>query len=249
VYVREPKAGNVRAYLKAMNLIGALSGQALDNVSLSLSEAQHVPLCPLRSREAADEVAARLRDILLARLPPTTIASGVGMTLGVTLAELVENFQRHAESETLAFVCAQFYPEHDYREQRQPARHRGGVFEVAIADTGIGIARSLSASPELQRLIEAGANPCELATRLGVTSKAAAHSGLGLWVTSRLAEVNGGVFMLVSEGDSFTIHRGRRRALRGRSAWPGTFVGLGLRLRGPLDVNTVYAELGAVEQP
>lgn len=240
-----PRVANVRQYLEAMGFTRVLqTGVA----QLPSPDVQYLPMMPLTTEYDADIAASRLKQIVLSKMggseDPT---SEIARTIGTTLAELIENFQRHAETSSVGLVCAQFYPEHEYQDSRQQHRFRPGAIEIAIADTGIGIERSLRAVPEHAARIDAGADPCELATQFGVTSKAGKHSGYGLWVTRRLAERNLGTFVLLSGSSNFNVMRGRPRSERLPASWPGTFVGMRLNLHRPVDINEVYAEIPLLE--
>ena len=205
-----PRVHNVRTYLEQMNFEGALvrgTGGLLDR-----SEAQFLPICPLTTGDDTENAALRLKQIVLSKMDAADeLKASIGSTLAITLAELMENFRRHAETTNVAFACAQFYPAHEYRDStRQQPRFRPGAIEIAIADTGIGIEASLSAEPKYALLIRGGCNPCELATRFGVTSKEGqGHQGYGLWLTRRLAERDVGTFVLLSGGWLFKVVRGR----------------------------------------
>jgi hypothetical protein len=241
VMYREPRAHNVASYIKAMNIFEAPQGTSL---SLGpLTDSQYLPLCPLGSTIGTDEIASQMKRILIDQVRPSHLTKSkydalVTRTLYSTLAELLENFSSHAQSDSLGFVCAQYYPPRKRKNRSQTA----AAIEIAIADTGIGIERSLAAVPELHVRIGAGENPCELATQLGVTSKPEHHAGIGLWLARRLLEINEGTLGLASGNHWLMSRRGTTRHGKLDFTWPGTFVGLRLTLQGELDVNTIYRE-------
>lgn len=244
VWALQPTSQQATRYMKAMNLYGAIKATDPDaEVQLRLPLQRLLPLTD------TDEPAAKLKRIILEQLPQGKGTASLATALGITLAELLENFARHAESGRVGWVCAQYYRGRTYREtkERSKPRTREDVIEIAIADTGIGIARSLSAIEEHRAAIGAGRNPCELATRLGVTGKPEVHSGYGLFVTKRLCERNEGVFKLASGNHWFTSDRGHSASGTLRNSWPGTFVAMRLSLQRDLDVNKIYDEMEPLE--
>ena len=242
VRANPPRSPQARRYLMAMNLFGSSTAPS-GETGETLSESQYLPLSVLRRDEESEFVAAKLKSILLKKLPATSDTATIGMALGATLGELLENFKKHSESGRVGWVCAQYYKPAVYKESRARPRRRESAIEIAVADTGIGIARSLAAVPHLRRMIRAGANPCELATQLGVTSKPGEHSGLGLFVARRLAERNGGFFKLASGRYWFKSDNRRAKCGQMSTPWPGTFVALRLSLQRDVDVRKVYDEI------
>jgi len=248
VWAMQPVSKQAGRYMKAMNLYGAIKPTEEDSAEDSAVE-QRLPLRRLQPLTDTDEPAAKLKRIILQQLPHGRDTGPLGTALGITLAELLENFARHSESGRVGWVCAQYYRGRTYRETKARAkpRTREDAIEMAIADTGIGIANSLSAIEEYKRAIAGGRNPCELATELGVTGKPEVHSGYGLYVTRRLCERNGGIFKLASGDHWFKSDRGRTECGNLRSPWPGTFVALRLSLQQDLDVNRIYEEMEPLE--
>lgn len=244
-----PVAPNVRNYLNQMNFEGALVRGEMKNL-FEISATQNLPICPLRTGDDTESAALRLKQIVAAKLTSAPeVGQPIASALAITLAELMENFRKHSESASHAFACAQYYAEHEYQDAGFQHRHRQGAIEIAIADTGIGIEASLMSAPELAAAIRSGANPCELATRFGVTSKEGqGHQGYGLWITRRLAEKNFGSFYLMSGKHLFGVVRGRRPKIARLSVpWSGTFVGMRLNLHRPIDIQAVYGELPGLE--
>jgi signal transduction histidine kinase len=244
VWALQPSSKQATRYMVAMNLYGAIkpTTDEVDEVQ------QRLPLQQLHPLSDTDEPAARLKGIILNQLPQEKVTGPLGSALFITLAELLENFARHSESGRVGWVCAQYYRGRTYREtMRVKPRTREDAIEIAIADTGVGIAKSLSAVDEHRRAIADGANPCELAAELGVTGKPGIHTGYGLYIAKRLCERNGGIFKLASGTHWFKSDRGRSECGTLSSPWPGTFVALRLSLQQDLDVNKIYEEMEPLE--
>lgn len=259
IEIAQPRAKNVQLYLKRMNLVGALTFNSLDAIRTEPDD-RFQPLCRITSSTEIEMVAGKIADIIKEALP-SDVHGSVAMAVQVAIAELLENFRCHAEAESSGFVCAQYYQEHEYQDAIKKRRFRAGSIELAIADTGIGIETSLRQASEHKLALDAGENPCERATTQGVTSKPGKHSGLGLWLARRLAEQNKGSFFLVSDSRFLRVRNGTTkggwlpgslpRSSDGRRPplvkWPGTFVGLKLRLDNRIDLNSLYSELSPLE--
>lgn len=244
VWAMDPVSKRATGYMQAMNLYGQIKPTD-DDAAVQ----QHLPLQRLDPLSDTDEPASRLKKIILGQLPQGKDTGLLGTALAITLAELLENFARHSESGRVGWVCAQYYRGRTYRETKARAkpRTREDAIEIAVADTGIGIAKSLSTVEEHRRAIMDAANPCELATEMGVTGKPGVHSGYRLYVAKRLCERNDGVFKLASGNHWFKSDRGRSECGNLRNAWPGTFVALRLSLQRDLDVNKTYEEMEPLE--
>ncbi len=230
--------------MEAMNLYGEIKPTDDDS---PVHHQHHLPLQRLLPYTDTDEPASKLKKIILEQLPQGKDTTVLGGALAITLAELLENFARHSESGRVGWVCAQYYRGRTYREERARPRTREDVIEIAVADTGIGIRDSLCKVDEHRRWIEDGANPCELATELGVTGKPGAHSGYGLYIAKRLCERNKGVLKLASGEHWFKSDLGKSECGRLKNPWPGTFVALRLALQRDLDVNKIYEEMEPLE--
>jgi len=245
--IHAPKSRSVRNYLLGMNLFGP--GQGPQPLLPEAANAHHLPLRALTTSDETEYIAGHLKKIVIDTLRGHAAAEDlqrIGAAIGTTLGELLENFRKHSESERRGFACAQFYPPGVYRDEGRGRRFRRGMVDIAVADTGIGIRRSLGAVPSLARRMREGANPCELATRFGVTSKPGEHGGYGLWVSRRLCERSAGAFKLASGGSTFASSRrgsGKSGGLPRSLEWPGTFVAMRLTLSGGLDVARIYDEL------
>ena len=188
---------------------------------------------------AADEVASRLTELFRKNM---TLSSDQTKALTTMFAELVENVYRHAQARYGSYVMAQAYP----------TTRR---LHVVIADTGIGIWESFrkSDSPAVRQRARAEKDALTMAVEKLVTSKTSKHSGYGLFVVRRLAELNGGR-MRITSGRTTWETPAQRKAPSGRRSeltpftrhlpWNGTEVSLIIHLDAPLPLLEVYEELG-----
>jgi hypothetical protein len=136
--------------------------------------------------------ASQLADILTQGEGETELRS----TLAYALFEIMRNAWEHAETDRL-LVCAQYWPSRD-------------AVSLAVGDSGIGIAASLSGNPHIK--IHDDLNALELAILPGISGKeytgaqgsmyGAAepnrNSGWGLFLATRLCQESQGEFAFAS---------------------------------------------------
>jgi anti-sigma regulatory factor (Ser/Thr protein kinase) len=109
--------------------------------------------------------------------------------LSIILAEIFQNFYAHARFDEPPICCVQDWSTSDY-------------IEIAIADRGIGIDKSLE---EVLQDYPQETNPCRIACDSGIScsldkesSIGTKHSGYGLFFTKRFIEENQGHLYLIS---------------------------------------------------
>lgn len=151
-------------------------------------------------------------------------------SIAALLSELLSNCWAHSEYDTeqsFGLICGQTWPQ-------------GDRAQVCIADSGIGIRRSLMENPDLLERLDA-MNACELASTYGVTGKPhGRHSGYGLALASDLASYNDSQLCVVSGNELFLNKGGNKLSRRINSDWSGTAVVFEWRLSVALDVRQVY---------
>jgi hypothetical protein len=147
-------------------------------------------------------------------------------SLDLALSELTENVGYHADTEFGGFAAVQYL------------RHSNEI-ELAIADLGVGIARSLRRNAELASLANDDLTAIQTALTATVTSTPWRNSGYGLTFTQLLLALNGGR-LLVRSGTGHVM-RGTKDSDRSVSQHlPGTLVGMRLRTDCPLDFRAAY---------
>ncbi|QIN36819.1 ATP-binding protein [Legionella longbeachae] len=150
-------------------------------------------------------------------------------TINICLQELVNNFFDHANAEDNlpCLVAAQSWP-------------KGGVVQIAIADSGIGIRNSLSKDDNLVEELKKG-NACEISSRYGVSSKLNnGHSGYGLTLAKDLMKQANGRFILVSGNEIFIASGDDEKALISTNPWTGTLLVLEWKMDVSLNSTCVY---------
>ncbi|MDP3164401.1 MAG: hypothetical protein Q8N06_02940 [Hydrogenophaga sp.] len=192
------------------------------------SSGRFLPVEPLVSRDAVNECSKRLA----AMTDQADLDKRSQQSLDTSVSELVDNCFAHAglvEPHLHGVACAQLWL-------------KGNLGQIAIADRGMGIRRSLeNAETEEIRGRVRSSNSCELATELGVTSKPSHHAGYGLALARQLMHQNGGTLMVVSGQEWFcgtgnSTHSGDRGV-----NWPGTLIVCEFNTERPLRVSEVYA--------
>jgi anti-sigma regulatory factor (Ser/Thr protein kinase) len=129
--------------------------------------------------------------------------------LNVIVAELFSNFYDHAESDQPPICCVQSWD--------------NGFVEIAIADRGIGIAKSLK-----EIMIDyPKQNPCRIACQNEISSKYGQnHSGYGLFYTKRFIEENKGRLFLLSGKNCYSIEPSGEKDMTFNVGWKGTIIRL-----------------------
>ncbi|HFL5760581.1 hypothetical protein [Stenotrophomonas maltophilia] len=187
-------------------------------------------LTPLRSTADVDNAASAIAQMLTSHSDSCT--SETRNDLYVMLAELLGNCYAHARTQDglHGLACAQTW----YKESRA---------QFAIADSGIGIRKSLEENADLlHRLAEM--NACTLACELGVSSKLGkGHQGYGLTVACDMARRTPGSILFVQSCDeAIFVENGVVQEISSfRHGFSGTLVVFEWDMDTKLDLAEVYA--------
>jgi hypothetical protein len=131
-------------------------------------------------------------------------------TVQYALREIIRNAAEHSGSTSLLY-CGQYWPERS-------------CVEIALIDSGIGIASSLRENPHVSAGTDIEA--LRLAVLPGISGKSYSgaredpndewgHSGFGLYVVSELCR-RGGDFTILSGASALRLHDGGHRNLKAR---------------------------------
>ena len=163
----------------------------------------------------------------------------------VLISELCENVLAHSEFISPGYVCARVLD-------------KSMKAEIAIADTGIGIAESYrrGTNSSAKERIAKGASPLELAVDGLNSSKPVAgrgstrsYYGFGLLIARRLIEENRGQLFLISGGESLHADRFGKHLDKLSHPWNGTFIGLVIDLNNPLPLAEIYEQAAELLAP
>jgi len=167
-----------------------------------------------------------------------------------TISELVRNVLEHAESPMGAMVCAQYFK-------------KSNRISIGVADTGIGIKESLSASHDVPSHGEA----IKMALIPGITGKTSVpggtgeNAGAGLFFIKSIAKINRNFFVIYSgnsmykllkmQGDSRTTlfpdpNRDRHSLRQDLPDWQGTAVGVDISVSDNQDFAQLLGKIREV---
>jgi hypothetical protein len=172
-------------------------------------------------------------DLSQAMTEACALDTGAHIAIWSALQEVAQNVILHAGSPAGGVGVAQ-------------RSKSGQVFEMAIADRGVGIPDSLARNPDFAGLSDLAA--LQVATELGVTGTPGQGEGAGLYVTRVLLRHNGGTLVLRSR--SAHLESGLRPIGRnGLPVFPGTLVVLRTRLDRPLRMQPLFRILDREAPP
>lgn len=147
------------------------------------------------------------------------------MSMYFCLSELADNVFYHADTGLGGFAVAQHW-----RTKK--------MFEIAIADLGVGILSSLRKNPDYADVND-DLTAIEAAIRPRVTSTPERNSGIGLFVTERLLAANGGQ-LLVRSGYGAMLRGAAEADMIRADHMPGTLVAIRICTDRPLNIREVY---------
>lgn len=155
-------------------------------------------------------------------------------TFEIILSEIFQNFYAHADYDKPPICCVQDWVTSNY-------------LEIAIADKGIGIVKSLS---EVIEGYPENTNPCQIACENGVSSKlnqegvlGTYHSGYGLYFTKRFIEENEGKLFLMSEDFCYELNESGEHNHRLPYKWKGTAIRLIINKNKNLNCESFFQQI------
>ncbi|WP_334020733.1 ATP-binding protein [Alteromonas sp. S015] len=152
--------------------------------------------------------------------------------LSILISELLQNCCAHSvapDQRPFGLVCGQAWP-------------NGGLAQIAIVDTGVGIEESLSNNEALSERLESSSH-CQLACEYGITGKPnSTHSGYGLALAKGLAEQHSGRLIVLSGNELYICGNGQNSSVHLNSAWQGTAIIFEWNVNVALDTGAVYSE-------
>lgn len=198
----------------------------------------------LRQIRTAGDLSGLLADLV--PLLHLSDAPGEEKAVQYALSEMTRNVLEHSESPDGAIVCAQLYP-------GGTGKQVGGVakryISVGVADTGIGIRRSLAVNyADLKSDRDAVLKAMEFGTT-GATAGMYGtqdNAGAGLYFTRRLSWATGRYFALASGDALFKLSQAAKpppddRLVASMPQLPGTLVAVEIGLDQELDFEDFIA--------
>ncbi|MBI2437179.1 MAG: hypothetical protein HYV41_05605 [Candidatus Magasanikbacteria bacterium] len=182
-------------YLERMGLFKFLGIDSGMNISEHESAGRFVPLTQIKN---SDELSAFITEMIpLLHLEPIQTNS-----IRYVISELVRNVLEHAQSKNGAIVSAQYHT-------------RSNMIRIGIADTGLGIKKTISRSHIVHTDLEA----IRLALIPGITGTTSKeggtefNAGAGLFFTKSIATVNHDYFMIYSGTAMYKLLKSRIKKL------------------------------------
>ena len=179
-----------RHYLERMRLFRFLGIESGISVSEHEPAGRFIPLTQIKDSEQLESFISEMVPLL------HTEPSRVG-PIKYVVSELVRNVLEHSLSAHGAIVCAQFYP-------------KTNTIRIGVADTGIGIKKTITASHRAADDMEA----IKLALTPGITgttpsklSGTESNAGAGLFFIRAIARANRDFFVLYSGNSMYKLLR------------------------------------------
>ncbi len=224
--VTPPDNAAVRDWLTRMDFFGLLNVDVQYPWQRRDSSGRFREVVQVSNEAQTNEVAREFGSILQQQ---TLLAPEDLNALRLIWTELLENVFHHAESPIGATCCAQTYP-------------GPRVVEFGVADCGQTIAGSLRRNSRLRGRFGTAEEAIALAVEPRVTGRPSHNSGWGLAWTTALARENGGQLLLYSGEGAYVLQQGQASTIAAPK-WPGTVVGLRIRMDGSMDLKAVMRAL------
>jgi len=175
-----PNDSDVIRYLKRMDFHQMLDIKTSENFSRRNGTGKFQELYQVDNEDEISCIIGSLEQILQRR---SKLSGDFVNIMRYALHEILENLFNHANSPINGVICGQSYP-------------KLKKVQFAIVDVGIGIPKSLRSNPKYSRLSD---KKCLLESiKSKVTSKPNANTGEGLFFASKIAQLNDGLFYILS---------------------------------------------------
>ncbi len=213
-------------YLERMKLFDFLGVKSGMNITEHDPSGRFIPLTQIRD---SSELTEFIREVT----PLLHIDVQQAEPLRYIMSELIRNVLEHAESPYGAIVSAQYYKE-------------SNIVRIGIADTGIGIQKSINRSHDAKNDLEA----IRLALIPGITGTTSKeggtdwNAGAGLFFIKSIASVNNDFFVIYSGSAMYKLLKRKTKKIELHAnpfddrhskknnlpKWQGTAVGIDLSL-------------------
>lgn len=179
-FTARPVDENVHRYLQRMNFYENIGLKQENGFKRHDGTDSFKEVLILQSETDSNQVSEDLIKILQSQ---TKIDTAFLRILRYSVTEIAENIFHHAESPIGGVVCAQAY------------KSKGKV-QISIVDAGRGIPQNIRTIPGCADYDDKSA--IEKAVQLKVTSRPESNAGQGLFFSSQITTLNGGIFTIRS---------------------------------------------------
>lgn len=225
VHIRNPTSPRASSFLKKTNfLILATNGETPTKTA---RPDQFIPIIRYKNDEeqglAVDLIIKSLL-FQVKNLPRENLRAAQW-----ALSEVTDNVLNHAQSSSGGFVYSQIHA-------------NLGLLEIVVADSGIGIPKTLGQLDHSVAL--------QMAVTEGVTRNKQTNQGNGLYGTYRMATLSNGIFSLNSlRGCLFVRPGGTVKLTSDMQRYPGTYVIFQLNLNDPQLISQALKIGGKIREP
>jgi hypothetical protein len=230
IRITQPDAENADAYLNRIDFYKLVGMDVAYPWRRHSADGRFREVVQVQSEDEGDEVVGEVMRILDRNVEGI---SGIYDAALHAFLEIVNNVFHHAQSPTHAIICAQSYP-------------WLRCVELAVVDTGRGIAASLGQNPELAGRFTSAAEAIELAVQPRVTGRPEHNSGEGLFFSLEFVKANRGQACVYSQDGALWL-RGARMVAQPGPFWPGTWVSLRFRTDCPVDTGAIFSQYAPSE--
>lgn len=218
-----------REYASRLKLWEAIGLTSPITVKPQPTGSRYHPITPLKTDADIGNAAENLSTMLT--LNSKSCSEETTNDLYAMLSELLGNCLHHARSEDglHGLACAQTW----YQDSRA---------QFAIADSGIGIRKSLEENMDLAKRLRTS-NACKLASQYGISSKLnRGHAGYGLTIARDMALNTSQSMLFVQSGNEALLIDNRKETEIATfpNTLPGTLVIFEWDMSTKLDLSAVY---------
>lgn len=222
-------------YFERMGLFSFLKIDSGIELISHESAGRFIPLTQIKN---SNELTSFIRDMV----PLLHLEPGHADPIKYVVSELARNVLEHSMSSSGAFVCSQYYP-------------KTKTIRIGIADTGVGIKKTISMSHQAKTHLEA----IKLALTPGITGTTKKeggtdyNAGAGLFFIKSIAEVNKDFFVVYSGNAMYKLLKDKAKRTKLHSdpfdnkhskteqlpTWHGTVVGIDISLEKREEFTTL----------
>ena len=150
--------------------------------------------------------------------------------LDYCLWEVLDNVLNHSDGSFVygkgtGYVCSQYFPKHQQ-------------IRIMVADTGVGIHKSLTTHPNSEHKNLNEKEAIGLAIEKDITNSLG--QGFGLWATAEMIRKNEGKLILHSGNHQLKYEKDV--GIKYIPTWKGTFVFLKINTNKPMSYNAIFGE-------
>lgn len=223
---------DLQKYAARMGLWDAIGCDAPCEIRKKNSKGRFLPIEPLTCYDKVSENIDKVTNIVQKHFNDKDTKD----SFTIFVSEILENCYYHSQSDNGLFglACCQPWA-------------NGGKAQIAVADIGIGIRKSLERNPKLIELLQQN-NACQLATYYKISGNPEG-TGYGLTLAHDLTRTSNAMLFIYSGDEFFYCDKYNDYQYKANLAWQGTIIVFEWNLNNSLSVKTVYDNWPIEEVP